>query len=197
MDSVYIMLSATNSVLSHAIGTVTRKKYNHISISFDKELNEVYSFGRLKPNNPFIGGFSREQVTSDFYLKAECQIYELEVTEVQLDKLKTIIDHYNENKEYYQYNLLGLITAWLKIPWDRPNTFFCSEFVSTILIETDLLDRSLIPSITRPYDIIENLDMPLYYEGFMWNYKLKDLPLGYYRRLKNYIHLRITKKATA
>lgn len=192
MEHVYIMLSATSSMLSTAIGAVTKQKYNHISISFDIELDEVYSFGRLNPNNPFSGGFSREQVTSNFYLKAECQIYELDVTGEQLEKLRTIINQYNKNKHYYYYNLLGLITAWLNIPWDRPDAFFCSEFVSTILISADVLDNALIPSITRPHDIINNLNLALYYEGPMWQYKLKDLPIGYFQRLKDYVQVRMT-----
>lgn len=192
MEHIYIMLSATNSMLSTAIGVVTKKKYNHISISFDKELDEVYSFGRLNPNNPFSGGFSREQVTSNFYLKAECQIYELEVTREQFKKIRAIIDQYDKNKHYYYYNLLGLVTAWLNIPWDRPDAYFCSEFVSTVLIESDVLDKSLIPSVTRPHDIINNLDLALYFEGHMWQYKLKNLPLGYLQRLKDYVQVRIT-----
>ena len=192
MEHIYIMLSATNSMLSTAIGVVTKKKYNHISISFDKELDEVYSFGRLNPNNPFSGGFSREQVTLNFYLKAECQIYELEVTREQFKKIRAIIDQYDKNKHYYYYNLLGLVTAWLNIPWDRPDAYFCSEFVSTVLIESDVLDKSLIPSVTRPHDIINNLDLALYFEGHMWQYKLKNLPLGYLQRLKDYVQVRIT-----
>ena len=192
MERIYIMLSATSSMLSTAIGTVTKKKYNHISISFDKELNEVYSFGRLNPNNPIIGGFSREQVTSNFYLKAECQIYELEVTKLELEKIRSIINRYEENKRYYYYNLLGLITAWLNIPWDRPNAHFCSEFVSTVLIEADVLSNTLIPSITTPHDIVNNLDLSLYYEGYMWQYKLLDLPVGYIQRMKNFVHIRMT-----
>lgn len=192
MEHIYIMLSATNSLLSTAIGTITKKKYNHISISLDKELNEVYSFGRLNPNNPLIGGFTREQVTSNFYLKAECQIYELEVTGEQLDTLKSIIIQYEENKYYYYYNLLGLITAWLNIPWDRPNAYFCSEFVSTVLIESGVMENSLIPSITKPYDIINNLKLALYFEGHMWQYKLQDLPLSSLQRLKDYVHLRLS-----
>lgn len=192
MGKIYVMLSATNSMLSTAIGTVTKKKYNHISIAFDKELTEVYSFGRLEPSNPFNGGFSREQVTSNFYLKAACQIYELEVTEAQLEKLRTSINRYEENKHDYFYNLLGLMTAWLEIPWDRPNAFFCSEFVSTVFIESDILDIALIPSLTRPYDVIDNLNLSLYYEGHMWQYKLQDPPIGYMQRLKDFVHVRIT-----
>lgn len=185
------MLSATNSVLATAIGSVTQKKYNHISIALDKELKEVYSFGRLKPNNPIIGGFSREDVTSDFYLKAECQIYELEITATQLQDLRSNLSDFEKNKMYYHYNLLGLITAWANIPWDREYAYFCSEFVSTILIDSKILNNNLIPSTTTPHDIMKNLEIELVYEGPMWQYKLLDLPPGYIQRIKNYVYARI------
>ena len=177
------MLSATDSMLATAIGTVTGKKYNHISISLDKELTEVYSFGRLNPNNPIIGGFSRENVTSDFYLKAECQIYKLKIRSAELEKLELVIEEFIENKENYHYNLLGLLTAWAKIPWDREYAYFCSEFISTILIDSEILEDTLIPSTTTPHDILELLSLELVFEGYMWQYKLLDLPIGYIQRV--------------
>lgn len=185
------MLSATNSMLATTIGVVTKKKYNHISISLDKELNEVYSFGRLTPNNLFIAGFSREDVTSDFYLKAECQVYELQITDTELVKLRAVLKEFEKNKSDYHYNLLGLITAWAKIPWNRKYAFFCSEFVSTVLIESEILNGNLIPSITSPHDILDNLNLELIFEGTMWQYKLLDLPSGYIQRFKNYVYTRI------
>lgn len=189
---VYLMLSATSSMLSAAIGTFTKKKYNHISISFDEELNEVYSFGRLNPNNAFIGGFSRERVTSNFYLKAKIQLYKLEVTDEEMESLRMIVQRYDKHQDLYYYNLLGLITAWLKIPWERPNTYFCSEFISTLLIEADVLTRDFIPSITTPHEIIDALNPPMHFEGFMWQYKLQDLPKGYVQRFKNFVQIHLT-----
>lgn len=184
------MLTATNSILAGAIGTITRKKYNHISISLDKELTEVYSFGRLNPNNPIMGGFSQEDVTSDFFLKAECQVYELKVLNAEFKKIESVIETYKEYRNYYHYNFLGLITAWGNIPWDREFAYFCSEFVSTVLIEADLLDKYLEPSTTSPYDIIDRLDVDLIYEGDMWEYKLLGLPVGYIQRFKNFVNTR-------
>lgn len=191
MEHVYIMLSATNSVLATAIGTITQKKYNHISIAFDVELQEVYSFGRLHPKNPINGGFSKEDVTSDFYLKAECQVYKLEITKNQLASLRAVIHSYEEKKEDYHYNLLGLLTAWAKIPWYREYAYFCSEFVSTVLIKSKVLNQQLIPSITAPHEIIDNLNVELIFKGYMWQYKLTGLPLGYIRRLKNFVQARM------
>ncbi|MCL1950335.1 MAG: hypothetical protein FWF59_11445 [Turicibacter sp.] len=47
---IYIVLTKTSSVASKLIGCYTKKPYSHVSIAFDKELKQVYSFGRKRPN---------------------------------------------------------------------------------------------------------------------------------------------------
>ncbi|MCL1949461.1 MAG: hypothetical protein FWF59_06995 [Turicibacter sp.] len=58
--AVFVVLTRTSSVFSKLIGTYTRQPYDHASISFDAWLTEVYSFGRKKTGNPFVGGFVHE-----------------------------------------------------------------------------------------------------------------------------------------
>lgn len=42
--------------------SVYQEPLNHVSIALDRELTEVYSFGRKQPDNPFIGGFVKEDI---------------------------------------------------------------------------------------------------------------------------------------
>lgn len=39
---------------------LTHAEYCHASISLDERLEEMYSFGRVNPYNPFWGGYVRE-----------------------------------------------------------------------------------------------------------------------------------------
>ena len=50
--SIYILLTNTGTLFTRVIQTYTRAPYNHASISFDRELTELYSFGRKHPSNP-------------------------------------------------------------------------------------------------------------------------------------------------
>lgn len=170
MATIYLLLTDTKSVLSTLIAKVTHEKYNHLSLSLDKDLEEVYSFGRLNPNNPFSGGFTREDTSSDFYSRASCQIYALKVSEEQYVKINKIIKEFQVNRFMYHYNLLGLIPAALNIPWNRPHSFFCSEFVSHVLIQADVLPIFYVPSIMRPQDVLIPLNGYLIYEGYIYNY---------------------------
>ena len=115
----------------------------------------------------------------------------MQISYTELANLRAVLKEFEENRSDYHYNLLGLITAWAKIPWNRHYAFFCSEFVSTVLIESEILNENLVPSITSPHDILENLNLELIFEGTMWQYKLLDLPSGYIQRFKNYVYTRI------
>ena len=62
MKDIYILLTDTGSVLTRVIKRFTNNPYNHVSIAFEEDLNKLYSFGRLQPNNPFFAGFVEESV---------------------------------------------------------------------------------------------------------------------------------------
>jgi len=59
---IYIVLTYTGTILSKVIRVYTRAEYCHVSLSLDKRLRKMYSFGRLNPYNPFIGGFVHEGI---------------------------------------------------------------------------------------------------------------------------------------
>ena len=62
MKKVYVILSYTGTILSKIVKAFTMKQYSHTSISLDENLKQMYSFGRLNPYNPFIGGFVHEKI---------------------------------------------------------------------------------------------------------------------------------------
>lgn len=64
--TIYIVLTDTGTLLSKAIGMYTRKDLNHASIAFDKELTEMYSFGRKQRHNPFVGGFVKRMLPAEY-----------------------------------------------------------------------------------------------------------------------------------
>ena len=61
---LYIIVSQTGTILSRILKLITKAKYNHSSISLDPNLEQMYSFGRKYPHNPFWGGFVKESPRS-------------------------------------------------------------------------------------------------------------------------------------
>ena len=104
-QEIYLLLTDTGSILTRTIKLFTRKKYNHISLAFDAVLEDTFSFGRKKANNPFIGGFIHEDVTSDFYSRAKCAVYALTVSEEQAKVMRAYVSSFEKDKEKYRYNL--------------------------------------------------------------------------------------------
>ena len=86
MKKIYIILTHSGSLLSKAIKTVKKYEYTHVSIALDKELHQMYSFGRLYPYNAFIGGFVQESPnygTFKRFSKTKTKILCLNVTNEQ------------------------------------------------------------------------------------------------------------------
>jgi hypothetical protein len=124
--NVYIVLSNTGSSASEIISLFTKKQFNHVSLSFDRELETIVSYNggeRIYPP-----GLNKEMVK---YLnkKDDASIIVYKIT-VAVDKKKSMIAKIKEiNKEGSAYNLLGLVLKYSH----KPNIMFCSQFVYKML----------------------------------------------------------------
>src|SRR5690554_939767 len=67
MKKIYIVLTRTNTILSRLISIIKNDEYTHASISLNKDLNYMYSFGRKNKYNPFIGRFVKENIDEGVY----------------------------------------------------------------------------------------------------------------------------------
>jgi|SRR5699024_5010559 len=167
----YVLLTDTGLWFSKLIKLYTKKPYNHASIAFDSKLTKVYSFGRKSARNPFIGGFVKENMkTSSLFVKADCIIYSFEATDVQLDKMKRYIQKMDAQKEQYSYNLLGLFGFIIKRPIKRSKSFFCSQFVASVLKESNIIDFDRPLSLIAPNDFREIAGFQLVYQGKLVDY---------------------------
>jgi hypothetical protein len=152
MKKIYFVLTDTGTLLNRTIKIYTKEPYNHASIAFDENLKELYSFGRLKYNNPFIAGFVKEDINNPLLRNANTSIYSFDVTEKQYNELLSNIETFKVNKNKYQYNLIGLLSFLLNRPIKRDHKYFCSQFVSEILSKSNLNLIDKDPSLTKPSD---------------------------------------------
>lgn len=167
---IYILLTDTGTLFTKLIKLFTKKPYNHASISFDSELSEVYSFGRKRINNPFHGGFVKEDMNNDLFKQANCAIYSFTVTETQIQKMKCYIKGIEEDKESYRYNFLGLFGFLLNKPINRKKAFFCSQFVASVLKECSMLHFEKPLSLMAPNDFQSIPQLQFVYEGELNDY---------------------------
>ena len=122
MKKIYIVLTYTGTVLAKVVKLYTKKEYSHVSISLDKELNNMYSFGRLNPYNPFWGGFVQESPkygTFKRFKNTKSKIYSLDIDEEQYEVIKDLINKINTDKKNYKFNVMGLVAVMLNIHLKR------------------------------------------------------------------------------
>ena len=153
MKKIYLILTHTGTTLSTIIKCYTKDEFSHVSIALDKELNTMYSFGRLRPNNPFIGGFVHEGIdfgTFKRFKNTQSEIYSLEIADNKYEKIKEEIKEFESNKEKYKFNIIGLFAVSINKKIHYKDTFYCAEFVK-YLFEKVKIDNNL-PDIIRPQD---------------------------------------------
>lgn len=170
---VYILLTDTGTVFTKTIKTYTKAPYNHSSLSLDKELTQLYSFGRKKPNNPFQAGFVQEEVLNGTYKKypnTTCALYEIQVSPRQYQKIERMIALFQKNNKKTIYNLLGVFGVAVKAPFEPKGSYFCSQFVAEILHRAGIRFWPKLPSLVEPNDFRTILSSYLVYEGLLQEY---------------------------
>lgn len=171
MPKIYIVVSFTGTILSRIVKLYTRKKYAHVSISLDEDLEEMYSFGRLNPYNPFIGGFVHEGIdhgTFKRFYKTEAKIYSLEISQKKYYELKKIIKNIQKHKNNYSFNVIGLFAIVFNMKITKENSFYCAEFVKYVLEHSDIIE---LPDIIKPDDFEKIPNTKEIYKGQLRKYK--------------------------
>ena len=175
MKEIYLVLTHTGTILSRIVKFYTKKKYTHISIGLDSELNQLYSFGRLNPYNAFIGGFVQEELNKGTFARFKNTmgaVYSLNVTDEQYNSIVETIENVKQNKDKYKFNVIGLFLVSINKKYQKEDTFYCAEFVKYIL-ETSL-NKELLPEIIKPMDFAELDNIKLRYEGDLSRYKYRE-----------------------
>ena len=173
MKKIYIILTNTGTVLSRVIKLYTQKEYTHVSIALDKKLEYMYSFGRLNPYNPFFGGFVHESIrhgTFKRFKNTKTEVYSVNVTDSQYNKVKQIINEFNLNCNKYKFNIVGLFAVAFNIKYKKRNSFYCAEFVKYIVENANL--QMELPELVKPMDFKNQDIMNLEYKGRLRNYKI-------------------------
>ena len=169
---VYILLTDTGTLFTRVIRLYTKANYNHVCIGFDRSLEILYSFGRKKPSNPFIAGFVNESIRQGIYeifSETSCSLYCFEVNRKTYNRIKRNIRKFEKERDKYSYNLIGLLGVMYSIPIQRRYSYFCSQFVATVLKNSGIDFFNKSPALVAPHDFENIKQLRLIYRG-----KLKD-----------------------
>ena len=171
MKKIYIILTYSGTLLSKIIKIYTRDEFSHVSISLDKELSKMYSFGRLNAYNPFIGGFVQENINKGIFYrfkKTKTKVYSLSITDEQYETIGNTINDFISNKKEYKFNIIGLFAVAFKVKLKFEKSYYCAEFVKHVLDEAHI--ETCLPEIIRPEDFKNITDTKEIYNGILIDY---------------------------
>lgn len=166
MKKIYIVLTHTGTLLSKGIKKWTKDEFSHVSISLDQDLDEMYSFGRIHPYNPFCAGLIHEkqnQGTFKRFKKTKAAIYAIEITDEQYVKIRSTVYTMYRNRKNYKFNILGLLAIGFHKSIKKRNCFYCAEFVKYVLDSAEV-NVNLPEKLVRPenFKYIENKELEYY-----------------------------------
>lgn len=168
MKKIYVIQMDTKTIPSKIVSLFTMYKYSHVAISFNKNCDYIYSFGRRNLYSIIDGGFTMESKTGKFFKRfkdTKCRIYEISVSKKQYNDLIKIIKYMKKNKDVYKYDYLGIILRYLKIPITFKNKYVCSYFVAQLLEDANIYNFDKRTCFVKPSDF-ENINgFNLIYNG--------------------------------
>lgn len=176
MKHIYVVISQTGSIVARIISRVTGDKYSHASIALDEELDNMYSFGRIFPNNPIIGGFVKESPrygTMKKFCGANIVVIQLEVQDDKFTEINDYIKSMYAMRKKYHYNYIGLFLAKFGLHFHRANCFYCSEFVKELLERFNLIEKNKFAVAVRPAELLK-VNGEIIYCGRLCEYSVKS-----------------------
>ena len=172
MKKIYIVLTHTGTLLSRLIRSYTKDEFSHVSISLDSQLNEMYSFGRLNPYNPFWGGFVHEGIefgTFKRFKLTRTKIYSLEIEDDKYQKIVGLINYIKNTKQLHKFNVIGLFAVGFHKKIKKQKSFYCAEFIKYVMEKADI--KTDLPDIVKPEDFKNIKELQEIYGGLLRKYQ--------------------------
>lgn len=179
-DYIYVILTQTGSLPSLLFQAVLGTPYNHASVSLDRELVHMYSFGRKWLYFPFIGGLLHEQPDRHMFRRfrsTTCCVIAIPVSRKTHLRAGYIIEEFLREADAYGYDLLGVAARGLGIRWERCNHYICSQFVAAVLRRSGAWDLGGRDEFfCYPCDFLGIPGASVLYEGRLRDYRGADVP---------------------
>lgn len=165
-NSIYILLSQTQTKFAKAIRKIGKQEYNHAAISLDESFSEVYSYARPQHNAVFLGGLVKESLARYTLLSDDSvpvAAFKIPVSDSEYIKIKETIKKMENNPDY-MYNLFSVLSYPLTKGISVSNTFTCVEFVVYIMQNMGYLTDKQSCRY-KPDELAEQLDKYCVYKG--------------------------------
>lgn len=171
-NPIYIILCDSPTFMSKRIKMFTGHEFNHACISFNPELDPMYSFG-TKKNEEGIGFVVNDPHHDTFYKKflTKFNVYVMYISDTAYKAVQKRLQFFIDNADRMKYDFLALPQMFFGRKTEHhQDKWFCSRFVMELVNIGSKLQK--VPSLWKPGDVPEELtNISLVNRGFdMANY---------------------------
>jgi len=159
--TIFVLLTEHSDLISKVFKTMIIGKYTHSSIGLEEYNHIFFSFVTKD-------GFHIERPLKSRNPKkrnAPCALYRMEVTDEVYMKIKARLQHFYENAVQYRYSFIGLLLCVFHIPHCVKNRYFCSQFVSELLMSLGAARLQKQASLYLPDDFTNEPQFRLCFQG--------------------------------
>ena len=177
MNNFYLVLSRSHTTVAMLVRKFTGKYYSHASLGFSPKLDTFHSFGRKNPKVMLPAGFITEGIDSGYFgLWPDTKILVLKgsLNDEEFGILQERIKGFELDRRRYRYNIMGLVTSYIGIPWHRAKHYTCSGFIAYLF--RGILDFEKDYSLVEPEDFYK-FGFEKIYEGTAGEYDHEKLTI--------------------
>lgn len=199
---IYILITRTPTVVGKVIRRVLDNQYNHMSVCTEKDLSEIYSFGRISVKNFIVGGPLKESyytLSLGSNSDVELCVLRMPVTKKQYERVQYFIQSVFYDEEGYIYNLPDAIGTVFKRRIKVNKCYTCIEFCREALMFANIRAAHLLDRVNNLDDARNKLKRFIIYEGKYRAYpdvylKMTDSDKQFMERKGFYKEFRTTAK---
>ena len=166
--TIYILFTRTTTCFSRLISWITEDAFTHSAIGLEGPSGSFYSFGRKNPPYAFPADLIEERLHPEARRYPEgtpCCLCALTVSDETYAKLRCQLREMLSFRDMYRYNLLGVMSCYFCLPVQRRYHYFCSQFVSALLVESGAIELEKPPALIRPSDLYLSGQLQVVYQG--------------------------------
>lgn len=133
--NLYVLFASTPCKMGKFIRFMTKHRYNHVAISFDDQLQKLYSFSRHYENAPFYGGFVEESFRRYHDKDKLCMIKvcKIPLSIEEKNKIMRFLICIEKNSKMYVYNFISALIFPIKRRIRVQKAYTCIEFILAVV----------------------------------------------------------------
>lgn len=170
MKNIYVVLPRSETFIAKIGRLLTNYEYSHVTISFDDNLKEFYSFSRIYNDAPIISGFVKEyrsHLVNNPKARLKCKIFKLSVSEKVYKKIKLYCKSLLLDKTLL-FNYVSMLLLPLNGGIKVVKSYNCTHFVAEVLSMIPYINLKKEKYKYKPKDFELLLQKKyFYFEGYL------------------------------